>query len=135
MNKSFAIFFFTAIILPGSCNYKAVPVKEMDGGRFYQFVSSSPKKRSGMRLLICLQNKNLLLKPVTKTVVLLLRNCFFSKSCTWKNKDRGLENPNALVVCNMDVVAFISTSPVKPDAITGQWLVLLKLNPAKPLCI
>jgi hypothetical protein len=44
-----------------------------------------------------------------------------------------LANPGALVVCSMNAVAFVSTSPVKPNSITGQWVVFVKGEPGKTI--
>jgi hypothetical protein len=134
VNKSFMIFFLAAFILLNRCNYKADPVKEIDPGKFYQFVSSSPKEKVWNEIIDALTEQKLAIETTNKDSGFIATGITsFLNSYTWENKHRDLENPNALVVCSMNAVPFVSTPPVKPNSLTGQWVVFVKGEPGKAI--
>jgi len=127
MKNVFKAFGFVLLLSIISCNNKVIPLQHAYQDKPYQFATSSTKEQVWNKLIDLFTSKGLAIKTIDKNDGLMTTdNSTFLNLYTWENKDGGLTNPNALVVCSKVRGPFTFAASLKPDDITGQWTVRTK---------
>jgi hypothetical protein len=131
MMKAFLIVGFASLFYMVSCNNKLVPLQRTYQDKPYEF-SSTSKEEAWKKIINFFTSKGLTIKSIDKNSGLITtENTSFLNSYTWENKNGSLTNPNAFVVCNKVRAPFTYTRALKPDIITGQWVIRLKEEGAR----
>src|SRR6476620_6583690 len=126
MKPLFVVFAFTSLLVMG-CDNKVIPLQNTYQDKSYEFSVPSAKDKVWTELIDLFHTKGVAIKTIDKKEgVITTENTSFLNSYSWEDKNGGLTNPNAFVVCSKVRGTFTFPPSLKPDSVTGQLTVLLK---------
>lgn len=125
---------FTCLLCMFSCNNKVVALQNNYQDKPYQFSVSSSKEKTITELVDVLTSKGFAIKTVDQNMGLITTdNASFLRSYSFENKDGSLTNPNAIVVCTKVRGPLTFSTSIKPESVTGQWILITKQSNNKTL--